>query len=208
MREGTGEWQDGRIIDLSQVDFDALRERFEQSRRRTLVERLKGAVAEKLSAMVALNRARMDFLEKFQAMIDEYNAGSQNVEHFFAQLTAFAQQLSDEEKRGIAENLSEEELALFDLLTRPEMTLTKKEEAEVKKVARSLLETLKREKLVLDWRKHQQTRAAVRLCVEQMLDRLPRVYTPQVWQTKCDAVYQHVYDAYYGAGRSVYAAAG
>ena len=43
---------------------------------------------------------------------------------------------------GIAEKLSEEELAVFDLLTKPEISLTKKEQNQVKKVARELLETL------------------------------------------------------------------
>jgi len=53
--------------------------------------------------------------------------------------------------------LTEEELALFDLLTKPDPKLTKKQEVEVKKVAQGLLTKLKREKLVLDWRKKQQT---------------------------------------------------
>ncbi len=52
-----------------------------------------------------------------------------------AQLVEFAQGLNAEDKRGIAENLTEEELAIFDLLTKPEINLNKKEEHEVKKVA-------------------------------------------------------------------------
>ena len=67
---------------------------------------------------------------------------------------------------------------IFDLLTKPEMKLTKAEEREVKKVAKELLETLKREKLVLDWKKRQTTRAAVRYTIETVLDHLPRTYTP------------------------------
>ena len=67
----------------------------------------------------------------------------------------FAQTLNEGERRGIAEELSEEELAMFDLLTKPEPKLTKKQDVEVKKVARELLKTLKKEKLVLDWRKKQ-----------------------------------------------------
>jgi hypothetical protein len=59
---------------------------------------------------------------------------------------AFTKRLSEGEKRGIAEQLTEEELVIFDLLTKPDMKLTKAEEIEVKKVARELLETLKREK--------------------------------------------------------------
>src|SRR6266487_1806585 len=99
--------------------------------------------------------------------------GAANIETWFAKLTAFAQRLSDEEKQGIAEQLSEEELAIFVLLTKPEIKLAKAEEREVKKVARQLLETLKREKLVLDWKKRQATRAAVRYTVETLLDHLP-----------------------------------
>lgn len=81
---------------------------------------------------------------------------------------------TDQDKRAIALQLDEEELAIFDLLTLPDVTLTKKEEQEVKKVAGVLLETLKREKLVLDWRKRQQSRAAVKLTIDEILDQLPQ----------------------------------
>ncbi len=84
------------------------------------------------------------------------------------------------------------------------MTLSKKEEREVKKVAKELLATLKQEKLVLDWRKRQQSRAAVRLSIEEILDKLPRSYTPQLYHHKCDVVYQHIYDSYFGQGQSIY----
>jgi hypothetical protein len=52
-----------------------------------------------------------------------------------------------------------------------------------------------------------QTRAAVRQCIEIELDKLPPVYAPDVYQRKCDLTYQHVYDAYFGEGRSIYAGA-
>jgi len=140
----------------------------------------------------------MNFLEEFQKMIDEYNSGASNLETLFDRLIAFTNRLSEEEKRGIAERLSEEELVIFDLLTKPDMKLSKAEEIEVKKVARELLGTLKREKLVLDWKKRQTTRAAVRLAVDTVLDHLPRVYTPQIYEAKCEQVYQHVFESYGG----------
>jgi len=127
-----------------------------------------------------------------------------NVEEFFNQLVAFAQSLSEEEQRRIAEQLSEEELAIFDLLTKPDMQLSEQERQQVKKVARELLETLEREKLVLDWRKRQQSRAGVRLAIEQILDKLPQRFTQKLYLLKCDLVYQHIYDSYYGLGQSVY----
>ena len=112
---------------------------------------------------------------------------------------------SAEEQRHIAENLAEEELAVFDLLTKPGLSLSAQEQKQVKQVARELLETLKREKLVLDWRKRQQTRAQVKVTIEECLDRgLPEKYNQALYQNKCELLYQHIYDSYYGPGRSLY----
>lgn len=63
-------------MDLSRIDFDKLRQQFEQPRKRTEIERLRGRLNAKVQAMVALNKARVNYAEKFQQMIDEYNAGS------------------------------------------------------------------------------------------------------------------------------------
>ncbi|KAB2941881.1 MAG: type I restriction endonuclease subunit R [Candidatus Methanoperedens sp.] len=193
------------LVDLSRIDFEALKARFEKSRKHIETEKLRSAINLKLVQMVRLNKSRTNYLEKFQKMIDEYNSSSYNVETFFASLVEFAQELNAEEKRGIAEKLTEEELAIFDLLVKPEMTLKKKEEQEVKKVAQELLVILKKEKLVLDWRKRQQSRAAVRLSIDEILDKLPRSYIPDLYRHKCDLVYQHVYDSYFGQGLSIYA---
>lgn len=100
--------------------------------------------------------------------------------------------------------MTEEELAIFDLLTKPDIKLTKQETAEVKKVAKSLLRKLKQEKLVLDWRKQQTTRAMVFTTIKDVLDQLPRAYTKEVYEQKVDVVYQHFYEAYLGQGKSVY----
>ncbi len=208
IREASLPYDSSSHIDLSQIDFDALKAHFEKAHKHTEAEKLRGAVNSKLKRMVQLNRSRTDYLEKFQRLIDEYNMGSMNVEIFFDKLVVLTQELNAEEQRHIAEQLTEEELAVFDLLTRPDMQLAEKEKDEVKKVARTLLETLKREKLVLDWRKKQQERAKVLTAVRDILDRgLPRAYSKDLYERKCDEVYQHIYDSYYGQGRSIYAAA-
>jgi type I restriction enzyme R subunit len=196
-----------RYIDLSQIDFDALKEKFDRGRKAIEAQKLRAKITPKLAQMVKLNHTRMDFLSEFQRMIDEYNAGSINVETFFARLMAFTRKLDAEEKRGIAEQLTEEELALFDLLTKPDLKLTQTEEQDVKRAAKTLLERLKKEKLVLDWRKQQTTRAMVRYTIEMVLENeLPRAYSKELYQQKCDAVYQHVYESYLGQGKSLYAA--
>lgn len=192
-------------IDLSQIDFDALRKKFLEGRKNTQIARMKAAIKSKLNSMVRFNRSRVDFLEKFQQIIEEYNSGAVNIELFFDRLLAFVKKLNEEEKRGIEENLTEEELALFDLLKKPDMT--KKEAQQVKLASKELLDKLKKEKLVLDWRRKQQARADVLLTIETILDaKLPRSYTPELYEQKCISVFQHIYDSYYGAGRSIYAA--
>ena len=208
IREASLPYGDEHWIDLSKIDFESLAGKFKTGRKRTMNEKLKGTVAQKLMAMVRLNRTRIDYLERFQAMIDAYNAGSLNAEEFFQQLVAFARSLNEEEQRSVGEQLNEEELALFDLLTKPRIELSAAERDKVKATARELLAALKTGKLVLDWRKRQQARAEVRVTIEKLLDQgLPKVYTPELFEQKTTAVFQHVYDAYYGAGRSVYAAA-
>ena len=71
--------------------------------------------------------------------------------------------------RAVAENLTEEELAIFDLLARSEASLSKTERQQVKNVTQALLQRLK-DKLVIDWRKKQQSRAAVKLSIEECID--------------------------------------
>jgi type I restriction enzyme R subunit len=152
---------------------------------------------------VRLNKSRVDYLERYQRLIDEYNAGAISVDLFFARLVAFAKDLNAEEQRHVREHLSEEELAVFDLIQQPD--LSGEESQAVKLVARDLLATLKRErKLSLDWRRYQRSRAEVRVVIGDMLDRLPASYAPQMYRQACDSVYQHIYDSYYGAGRSIY----
>jgi type I restriction enzyme R subunit len=194
----------GQYIDLSQLDFEALKAEFDTGYQRTQAEKLKGTLNRKLQQMVSLNRSRVNYLERFQQMIEDYNSDSRNVELFFNDLINFAQELETEDQRAIAENLTEEELAILDLLTKPEIDLSKKEEQAVKQVAQQLLGTLKREKLVLDWRKRQQSRAAVRLAIEETLDQLPETYSAEIYEQKCEQVYQHIYDSYQGQGRSIY----
>jgi type I restriction enzyme R subunit len=190
--------------DLSKIDFDALQERIGARRKHIEIEKLRGAVNMELVQLLSRNKARMDYYDQFQKLIDDYNSGATNADQFFAQLVSFVRDLDAEEQRHIAENLSEEELAIFDILTRPDMKLSRQEREKVKEVSRDLLDTLKAERLVLDWRKRQQTRAGVQLAIEEALDQLPEAYTPETYHAKCDLVYQHVYDSYYGDRRSIY----
>ena len=130
-------------IDLSKIDFEALAKRFEKKRpTNTDLERLKAAVRAQLERMIRFNRTRADYLDKFQTLIDAYNNGSRNIEEIFKELLALSRVLTDEQTRHVREHLSEEELTIFDILTRPGPELATEEREEVKKVAHQLLERL------------------------------------------------------------------
>lgn len=192
-------------IDLSKIDFEVLAKRFEKNKPTSSdLERLKAAVKAQLERMVRLNRTRADYLEKFEALIEAYNSGSRNIEEIFNDLLALTRVLTEEQGRHVREHLTEEELTIFDILTRPGPRLSREERDEVKKVAHHLLERLNT-LLALDWRKRASARAQVRLAIEDALDEgLPGAYTKDIYQTKCNALFEHVYESYFGDGDSVY----
>ncbi len=194
-------------IDLSKINFEALRKRFEDKKpSNTDVERLKAAVRAQLERMVRLNPTRADYLAKFQDLIEGYNSGSRNIEEIFKELLALSLVLTDEQTRHVREHLSEEELTILDILTRPAPELTTEEREEVKKIAHHLLEKLHK-LLVLGWRQKISTRARVKIEIENALDEgLPRAYSKELYEAKCSAVFEHVYQSYQGEGQNVYAA--
>ena len=166
---------------------------------------LKAAIRAKLEKLVALNRTRADFSEKFEELIESYNAGSRTIEALYQELLNLSNSLSTEEQRHVRENLTEEELVIFDILTRPSPELGTDERAEVKKVARELLTRLKA-LLVLNWRQKSTARSQLKLAIEDALDSgLPRAYTPEIYQQKCSAVFEHVYESYPERNAGVYA---
>jgi type I restriction enzyme R subunit len=184
-------------VDLSRIDFKALTEKFKRSATKNLdLERLKAAIGAQLDWLIAANETRVDFREKFEKLIAAYNAGSTQIEQLFLELLELSRTLSDEETRHVREQLAEEELVVFDLLTRPGPTLSTEERNEVKKVARQLLAKV-RGILTVDWQKTAQARARVRDAIEEALDEgLPRVYTEEVFRAKAGVVFQHVYERY------------
>ena len=191
-------------VDISAIDFEALAEMVAKQNRpgRSDVERLKVIIARKLVPMVERNSSRQDLQDRFQQLIEQYNLGAYSAEQFFEELKQFIGELEQEEQRTLREGLSEEELAIFDLLC-SEVTLSEKERNEIKRIAHDLLEKL-RALLVIDWRKKQRTKARVDSLIKDMLDELPEQYDDALWAKTCERVYLHVYDKYAGEGVSVY----
>jgi type I restriction enzyme, R subunit len=180
-------------VDLSAIDFEKLAKLF-AARPRTAAEKLRSEAEVKAREMAERNPTRIHLVEKLEKLVEEYNLGTLGVEAFFEALKALIAAMEEEERRAAREGLTEDELAVFDLLTKPKPTLSKPQEVAVKKVARNLLEKLQEHLAAADWRAKQQTRAAVQSTIRFTLNDLPEESYPEpLWNDKVDAVWAFVF---------------
>ena len=193
-------FDDKKRVNLSEVDFDALQAQFNAGKKKTAAERLRALLEEKVKNMVAVNPSRADLLEKLKALINRYNTGSRNIDDWFKDLQDFMGEITEEQQRSIKEHMSEEELALFDILTKPEPKLTKAQRQKVKLASKALLDELKARKFVIDWWKRQETRAEVQSAIADMLDKeLPEEpYNRQIFNQKCERAFEYVFGRFGG----------
>lgn len=190
-----GDTARGRV-DLSGFDFDKLADLFAASPKVT-AEKLRDEAEDRARKMAEANPTRQHLVERLEKLVAAYNAGSVDAEQFFEALKAFIGEMDEEEQRAAREELTEEELAIFDLLTTPEPKLTKAEEREVKRVARSLLERLHQLVGAIDWVSGQETRGAVWTEIRQRLNELPENPYPQaLWDSKVEQVWDFVLRRY------------
>jgi type I restriction enzyme R subunit len=153
----------GVVIDLSGINFDLLEQHFLKSQNKnTMVQSLKNRIDIQLQNMVARNPQRVDFYQRYQEIIDEYNRGKDavTIENTFKSLIDFMASLTNEEADTKREGLTEEQKAIFDILKKP--ILSESEKKKIKEIAIELLDELKKEKLKVDqWSKKSTTAAAV-----------------------------------------------
>ncbi|NLD49250.1 MAG: type I restriction endonuclease subunit R [Clostridiaceae bacterium] len=186
-----------KVIDLSKLDIDKIREQFRKMPYKNVeISDLRAFIEVKLEAMLSQNVTRSKFSEMYKNIIDRYNAGGSENENFYGELLKFVEQMQEEEERHIRENLTEEELELFDLLKKDK--LTQKEEQQVKLSAKKLYETLTERKnnlLIVDWYKDEQPKLKVQSVVQDILDEtLPQSYDRVIFKQKLDIVFNHIVD--------------
>jgi type I restriction enzyme, R subunit len=189
--------------DISKINFDILRIEFEKSaKKKTTVQNLRQAIENKLKRLLELNPLNTDFQAHYNNIVKEYNNEKDRVtiEKTFEALMVFVQDLSEEERRAIKEDLSVETLVLFDMLKKQD--LSKQEIKKIKSVATQLLDTLKQEKLKIEnWCEKETTRDAVRQTIYDFLfDEKTGLPTDQYEvddiESITDEIYSHVYRVY------------
>jgi len=191
------------LIDLSEIDFDGLAAKF-AGRKRAETDRLAQLLRQKAIGAALRNPTRYELVERIEQLIEDYNAGSLNIDEYLRRLVELSKTLTAEEERAVREGMTEEELAIFDLLTQPDPVLTEEERETVKASAKKLLEHL-HDKLVQDWRRKVATTNDVNSTIRRILDEtLPDPYTVDIFHTKVQLVFDHVLTAYDDNGKSAY----
>lgn len=191
------------LLDLSQIDFEGLARKL-AGRKRAETDRLAQLLLARAIGAATRNPTRYELVERIEQLIAEYNAGAVNTDEYLKRLIEMSRTLTHEEERAVREGMSEEELAIFDLLTQPDPVLTDEERQRVKASAKTLLEHLHR-KLVQDWRRKVDVMSDVNSTIRSVLDAgLPDPYTVDIFQTKVQLVYDHVLSAYGDNGESAY----
>lgn len=193
------------LVDLAQIDFEGLAARF-GDRKRAETDRLAQLLRQQAISSATRNPTRYELVERIEELIEAYNAGSVNIDEYLKRLVKLSKTLSAEEERSVREGLTEEELAIFDLLTQPEPELTEEERERVKTSAKKLLEHL-HEKLIQDWRRKIDVLNDVDSTIRRVLDQsLPEdPYTDDIFGRKAELVLEHVLTAYGDNGESAYA---
>jgi type I restriction enzyme R subunit len=190
--------KDSKFFDLSQIDLEKLRDEFAKKckRKATALQDVRQIVEDKLAQMLARNPQRMDYYKKYSDIIADYNREKDRVtiEETFAKLVDLANSLDAEQRRAAEEGLSEDELALFDLLTKD--SISKADRERVKQASRTLLESVQELIAPLErWTDKEQTQAEVETFIlDHVFLNLPSPpFTEAEKQEVAKRVYQHIW---------------
>ena len=187
-------------FDINAIDFDLLHREFSRTRKKNLVMKdLEELIRQKLDRMLFTNPKRINYYERYQKIIDDYNREQDRaaIEKTFMDLMDLANRMNQEEQRYAREGFSsDEELSLYDMLFRDD--LSKNDIKKIKEVAAMLLQRIKKKISEFDhWTDKQETRADVdNLIRDTLWAELPECYDEISISVYRQRIYEYVYTRY------------
>lgn len=182
-------------VDLSQIDLEKLRAEFAKKvkHKHSTLHDIREIVEKKLAEMLARNPTRMDYNKKYEVIIANYNSEKDRVtiEETFAKVVMLVAEMDEELKRHVCEGLSEEELTLFDMLLKD--NISKVDREKLKQVSKELLTALKGHLAMIPiWTKNAATQADVEILIlNKLCSSLPR---PLFTDDDASALAKKLYD--------------
>lgn len=213
-------------FDLRDIDLDELDTSLHSGHRHIKAEQMRQLLYERIRRMIQVNPSRVKLLEKLQRMVDRYNEGCTNLvtdpqlinpqekityypagakqeqllDAYDDALVELTGEVAQEEQRHQQEGFSEEELAIFDLLTL-DVSLPEEERAQVKQIARDVLAALRPTFNVPDWQKQAQIFNRAYVIIEDELLNLPQdAYSKELFEQKRNTLLLYVREHYKNDG--------
>lgn len=133
------------------------------------VELLKKLIAEQVSIYKRTNVVKSEkFSERIQRALNSYLNGMLTNEEVIQELLNLAKQISESQKEGNKLGLTNEELAFYDAITKPQAIKDFYENDELIALTKELTETLQKNKTV-DWQRKESARAKMRMLIKKLL---------------------------------------
>ena len=188
----------GKVIDLSKVDVEALRKEINSTPYKALeIDDLRSFIERALVQMINKNCTRVPFSQRYKNIIDHYNSGGSENEDYYEKLLQLIEDMKREQSRSTDLGLDEEELEIYDLL-RSDRKLTKEEEQKVILASKNLYRKLQESKnqvMVVDWYKDEQPRLQVFTLIQKSLnDDLPLSYDQIAFKDKTNLLFNYFVD--------------
>ena len=187
-------------FDISKINFDILSKEFAKSNRKNLIIKdLDELVQSRLEKMVYSNPKRIDYMLRYQQIIESYNREKDHatIEKTFMDLMNLASKLDKEQQRYVREGFScDEELSIYDLLFSE--NLSKSDIKILKKVAVELLTKIKAKIAELNhWADKPETKAVVDNLIRDVLwNELPESYDELAISSYRQRIYEYIYIRY------------
>lgn len=155
--------------EFSLFDSKFLEEISKMKEKNLAVELLKKLIAEQVHIYRRTNVVKSEkFSEIIQGVMNKYLNGMLTNEEVIEELLKMAKQIRDAHKAGDQLGLSEDELAFYDALTKPQAIKDFYENDELIAITKELTEAL-RKNCTIDWQKRDSERAKMRMMIKKLL---------------------------------------
>lgn len=155
--------------EFSLFDSKFLEEISKMKEKNLAVELLKKLIAEQVHIYRRTNVVKSEkFSEIIQGVMNKYLNGMLTNEEVIEELLKMAKQIRDAHKAGDQLGLSEDELAFYDALTKPQAIKDFYENDELIAITKELTEALRKNRTI-DWQKRDSERAKMRMMIKKLL---------------------------------------
>ena len=155
--------------EFSLFDPKFLEEISKMKEKNLAVELLKKLIAEQIQIYRRSNVVKSEkFSEIIQGVMNRYLNGMLTNEEVIEELLKMAQQIREAHDAGNELGLSEDEVAFYDALTKPQAIKDFYENDELIAITRELTEALRKNRTI-DWQKRDSARAKMRMMIKRLL---------------------------------------